>query len=576
MEEHGRRPDSRSIWSDVAERLVQHGVEHVFGLPGDDMAALAALQASGITVHLVADQRHAVYQAIGYGRLSGKVGVCLVGKGPAVTHAATGVLEAQTMRSPLVLLTSGLPPSRLGSRGFQELDAVEVLRPISKWTKRVGEPGAIQQDVDEAVWQALTGAPGAACLEIPEGMDSAGVTAGRATLPLRRPVVPEVVADSGMLLDAQRPVLLVGGGCREAGVGGLVTELARRLGAAILCTASGRGVVDESCPEFLGLSGLYAAPAAAEVFAKADLVVALGSQLEETATYGWPGTVPPVLQVNRSIDDVSTRWPGAAVVADVGAVLRSWLSGPLGPVAGAAPRAAWRAAVESARDDLVNGLRDRRPAPSPATPRVADVLAALEEVLPRERVSVHENGLQDMWSYFFPTWSVGAGADCLVPSEQTPLGFGFGSAPGAALAAGARPVVVIGGDGAFTAALSDLGTLAEVRHPLLLVVLSNGGFGWLEANLRTLAEEPEPLTAPVSFLRARRPIGAVCAAYGITHLGCRQAGDLLQTVSEAWQRCTAQRPVVLEVEVALADVPPGMEELSGDFPLTDLLVEVAR
>jgi acetolactate synthase-1/2/3 large subunit len=355
-------------------------------------------------------------------------------------------------------------------------------------------------------------------------------------------------------------------------VGALVTALADRMGAAILCTASGRGVVDESSPWFLGLSGLYAAEPAVEILKAADLVVALGSQLEETTTYGWPEPPPPMLQVNVTASELSPRFRGQSLLADVSAALRSWSGRDCSRRGDEAGVSSWREEVRSARRDIMAGPLLPTASGPTEPPRVREVLAAVDSVVPAPRVSLHENGLQDMWSYFFPAWQVRGGSDCLVPSEQTPLGFAFAAAPGAVLAAQGRPVVVIGGDGAFSAALSDLATLAEVRCPLLLVVLANGGFGWLEVNLRNRAGSGS--AADVSFLRSRRPHAAVSAAYGIPHVRCGERRELPEAVQAAWSRCRSGGPVVLEVEVSLTDVPPGMEQLAGDFPGAASLVEV--
>lgn len=566
-----------SAWDAVAARLVQHGVDRAFGLPADDMAVLAAFDKHGIAVHLVKDQRNAAYQAVAYSRVAGALGVCFLGKGPAVTHAASGILEAQATRAPVLTLTSGVPLEALGSRAFQELDATEVLRPISAWVRRVASPATLLRDVDEAVVAATRGARGAACLDVPEGLvvpDSAPDRPGPDALGLPAETPGAVVEVASALDSARRPVLLVGGGCHGPGVGRLVQELAERAGAAVLCTASGRGAVGEDSEQFLGLSGLYQRPAATELLAESDVLVAFGTRLEETATYGWPTALPPVVQVNISHEEISSRWHGQAVVADVESVLRGWLR-----ALDAAPdddnaRQEWRARVARARRQVTAGVRPDAAPGVDAPPRVRDLLAVLDEVVPHERVSVHENGLQDMWSYFFPEWSVRTGATCVVPSEQTPLGAGVAGIPGAVAAAGTRPVVAIAGDGAFVMASAELESLAELTHPVVVVVLANGGYGWLEVNRRQAA--PQLTGDRHRFVRPGRPVAGLCAAYGIPHVPCARADQLAGAVRSAWAQSATGRLVVLEVAVALRDAPPGMAELAGDFPAAPPPQEAAQ
>ena len=129
------------------------------------------------------------------------------------------------------------------------------------------------------------------------------------------------------------------------------------------------------------------------------------------------------------------------------------------------------------RDEELRGLR--------ATPElhVAEVLAALAEVVPDNRILVQENGLQDMWSYRFPLYSCGADGGSVVPSEQTSLGFGAAAAVGVRLAAPDRPVVAFVGDGAFGMFAVDLPTALAQNAGMLYVVLRNGGYGWLQAQL---------------------------------------------------------------------------------------------
>lgn len=541
-----------SVWDRVADGLTAHGVDTVFGLPGDDMAILGALERSGIRVVLVRDQRHALYQAIGYGRISGRPSVCFVGKGPALTHAATGLLEARSLRQPLVLLSSGVPEERLGTGAFQELDPLETLGALTVGAIRVDQD-TVTTGIAEAFRLSRGRGRGPVIVEVPEGLASAPPTRARAGEHERARAdiaVPSVVRH------ARRPIVLAGGGC--AGVGDRVLALVDRLGAAVSVTASGRGVIDETHPAFVGVSGLYAPAGAAAIMRGVDVIVALGSRLEETATFGWDAALAPGCRIVQVLDDeaeFTSTWAAERIVADVADVVHAWtLALPVAPD----DDDGWSATVAAAHAGLLTG-DGAAPVTTPgAIPRVRDVLRDVDAAVPTARISIHENGLQDMWSYVFPHWIVRRGAACLVPSEQTPLGFGMGAARGVA-AADPRPVVVIGGDGAFCAVGPDLAGFAEIESPMLVVVLTNGGFGWLEANRRRVG-------APFSFIGSRTVVRGLCAAYGLAYEGCDDAAELGDAVRRAWRHAETGRAVVLDVAVALDDVPPGFEELAGDFP----------
>lgn len=544
---------STTAWERVADELTAHGVERVFGLPGDDMAILGALDTRGIRVSLVRDQRHAVYRAIGYGRISGRPSVCFVGKGPALTHTATGLLEARSMRHPLILLSSGVPPEHLGTGAFQELDALTAFPSLTVGAIRVGED-TLSTGIAEAFRLSESRGRGPVIVEVPERLSYAR-TGPRPSFAPRDGRSEREVLLSAVVQDAERPLILVGGGCSDPGVGARILALAERVGAAVMVTASGRGLIDETHPAFLGVSGLYLPARARGLLGQVDVIVALGTRLEETATFGWDTALAEGCRIVQVLDDEGdffAGWATERVVADVGAVVRAWHGAS--PIT--APTRGWFDTVATVHAALLAAPRPS--AIAGAMPRVRDVLREVDAVVPTARVSLHENGLQDMWSYVFPYWIVRAEAACLAPSEQTPLGFGMAAACGVA-AADSRPVVVLGGDGAFCAVGADLAGFAEVTTPVLVVVLTNGGFGWLEANRRRAG-------APFPMLGSRRVVRGLCAAYEIDHVGCADAVQLGEAVRRAWRLAETGRAVVLEVAVSLNDVPPGFEDLAGDFP----------
>lgn len=552
-------------WAAVADFVGHLGIDTVFGLPSDDMDLLVALDGTSTRMVLCRDQRNAVFMGVGHAVATGRPGVCVVGKGPAVANTVTGLLEAAAAHVALLLLATGTPSRQLGTGAFQELDQVAIVRPLTKWATRVEHPDRLCAVLEQAVLVAVSGAPGPVYVELPEDVAGAPVTRTgpwRAPRAHRQGPDTDVLADSLVVLRAAtRPLVLAGGGARHRNPGSLVERLADALGAGVFTTASGRGVVDESHPSFCGLAGLYARPSGRALWQEADLIVALGSGLEETATMGWEADTP-VLQVNVDAAGIATGRRGTWVLADVARTVACWLEASARePLSATGP--GWRERVAAARSALVD------PGDAPAAgrvrarPRVADVLAALDRVVPGDRALVQENGLQDMWSYFYPHWSVRAGDTAFAPSEQTSLGAGAAAAVGVQLARPGRPVVALIGDGAFNLFRGDLPTLADAGAPVLYVVLDNGGYGWLQSNLDR--------RSPNSRFRfvTGRPTGSAGALeqLGIGHARVEEAGALEPVLHRAWSHCAAGEPYVVEVAVDLADVPPGMESLAGDFPV---------
>ncbi|MGA5821132.1 thiamine pyrophosphate-binding protein [Kitasatospora sp. NPDC094028] len=548
-----RYPDA---WSAIVDLLVANGVDTCFGLPGDDLELLRALDAAGLDLVPCRDQRNAMYMATGYALQSGRPAVCALGKGPAVTHAATGLLEARESGAPVLVLAAGGPERRRGSGGFQELDQVAVTAPLVRWAHRVGHPDRVVPATVTALTRAVGPPPGPVYLEIPDDVRTAEITVTGPPPTLPEPLLPDSVPVApGRALAAirrsRRPVLLVGGGMRHRNGGGVVERFAERLGAAVFTTASGRGAVDEHHPLFCGLAGLYAAAPARALWSSCDLVVSLAGRLEETVVDGgtpWPPV--PVVQVNVDPAGLSAEFAGPRVLGDARHAVLGW-SRALDEDGRATEQ--WGKRIADARTAMSLAVEAElaRAAALPGI-RIAELLAALDATSGELRVLVQENGLQDMWSYGFP-FHVGGGS--VVPSEQTPLGFGAAAAIGVKRAAPDHEVTAFVGDGAFLAARADIAVTAAAHGGVLYVVLCNGGYGWLDAQRSRLGLDAErhPFTRP----------GAPPPAVDGPDLHYRVLRDktaLTGEIHAARKFCAQGGTAVLMVPVAPDDILPALRD----------------
>ncbi|WP_051124860.1 thiamine pyrophosphate-binding protein [Amycolatopsis benzoatilytica] len=550
-------------WAAAAAVLAGAGVRSVFGLPGDDLDALAAVRGEGLGFTLCRDQRNAVFMATGYAIQSGALGVAVVGKGPAVTNTVTGLLEARCSAAPVLVLSGGTSAEHAGSGAFQELDQVSVLRPLVKWAARVEHPSRLVPLLRQAILAAQDGVPGPVYLELPDHLAKEEIPVSHDGVATELPTAVTLSDSSpavAALRAATRPTILVGGGMRHRNAGRRVERLAEAFGAAVACTASGRGAVDEALPLFCGLSGLYTPEPVGPLWTETDCVLVLGSRLEETATFGWPdriGKDVPVVQVNLSAGELSTEFGGPAVIADAGTVVDALLAhAPAKPAAWAGRVAEVHRELRTAHQDTLARLRTE------GELCIAELLEALDEVLPADRILVQENGLQDMWSYRFPLWTCSGGAGSVVPSEQTSLGFGAAAAVGVRQAAPDRPVVAFVGDGAFGLFAADLPTAVR-EGGLLYVVLRNGGYGWLQAQL----DQRDGGVPGAAFVDEALVSATAPELPGLHQRSVTGRDNLRAELTEAWKLCAAGRTVVLDVPVRLEDSMFGGEKAGGDFPL---------
>ncbi|MBP2330652.1 acetolactate synthase-1/2/3 large subunit [Kibdelosporangium banguiense] len=544
-------------WHAVVEYLRHTGLSTVFGLPGDDLAVLRAMRDTDIRMVLCRDQRNAVFMAAGYALQSGGPSVCVVGKGPAAANMITGLVEARSGCAPVVVLAGGTAADRRGSGAFQELDQVSMVTPVVKWAHRVDDPSRVGPALEKAFLAATSGVPGPVYLELPDHLASLPVELDRPWSPhsavLRTAAAAPLAGQArAAVLASRQPILLLGGGMRHRNGGRVLERFAETLGAAIYCTASGRGVVSERHALFCGLAGLYTPPGTQDLWRETDLVIAVGSRLEETATMGWPdriGSGVPVVQINADPLELSTEYGGHRVVGDGTATLAAWAQ----QLAEHSPSESWQATIARCRDTATattaSELARMR---AEDQVHVAEVLAAIDATTPADRVLVQENGLQDMWSYFSPYYVCGEQGGSVVPSEQTTLGFGAAAAAGVRLAAPDRPVVALVGDGAFNMFRSDLGTVRRYAPGVLYVVLHNGGYGWLHAQLANQGLDP----ARFPFAADPPPDGPRVTA----------KGDLEPALREAWNACARGEVATVFVDVHLTDTPPGIDDIDGDFP----------
>lgn len=526
-------------WDVIADVLVRHGTTAVYGLPDDDMRAARALQGRGVEFLWTVSQRTAVNMAAGTALATGRLQVCVLGRGPAVAVAVPGLLEACYAGAPVLVLVAGTATSRLLQGAFQDAPVVEVARPLTKWAVRVPDGAGLAAVLESAVARATAVPRGPVLVEVPDDLQAGAHDPTSAPGGIGLEDVPALVAA------AERPLVVLGGGARWAGSGAL-RDLVDHWRAAAVVTASGRGCFPEDDRAFLGLAGLYMTPPVADVVATADLVVVLGSRLEETAVLGAPGGAR-WLQVNSAVEDVVFSRPGHFVLATVEDLLRA---------AGGAPgrgdrREAWRAAVQEARaaaDEYAARWSDSTG---------AHVVETLSSLLPRDCVVVHENGLHDMWSYVYPLMRLPAGTRSVAPSEQTTLGFGVAAAAGVAAGTGDL-VVCICGDGAFDTFVGDAAFLS--RHPmrLLYVVMDDGGLGWLDRQAQRSGVGLSFLAADGWPAEQRTPVAPVLVA--------GRRAEVAATLAEGVRRAQSGLPTVVRIRCDRADVPSVVAEDAGPTP----------
>jgi acetolactate synthase-1/2/3 large subunit len=441
--------------------LERAGVRVVFGLPGvHNLPAWEALRRSPIRLVGVRHEQAAVYAADGYARATGEVGVALVTTGPGAANTLGATGEAWASRSPVVVIATDIPTSLkrrgvVGGALHEASDQRALFAPVTKATYRLDDPGQIETAVAEAL-----GAPRRPVfVEIPTDRLS-GDVARWDVVELGSAVTaepPEVSGALEVLAVSWKPVIWAGGGAIDAGAE--VVALAERLGAPIFTTYSARGLVGE---HRLAIGLPPHLPEAGAIWEQADVVLAIGSDLDGMSTMNWRLPRPHRL-IAINVDGADARknyLPDVLVEADAAEGARALVAElPPGPVS-------W-VDLEAVRATALARLREEHP----------EELGFLDAFARAVPAGTHVVADMCIPGY----WLAALHAPAAARRFQYPMGWGtLGYAFPAALgAAAAGPTVSISGDGGFLFACGELATARQERLPLTAVVVDDGGYGML-------------------------------------------------------------------------------------------------
>jgi acetolactate synthase-1/2/3 large subunit len=500
----------------LADLLIEHGVRHVFGVPGGQTLALydGILDRAPMLQHvLTRDERSAAYAADSYARITGRAGVCDATVGPGAAKLPSGLAEALGASVPVVALVSDLParldPHRYRSAASQALDQSAMLAPVTKWHATVADPVTMPALVRQAFREATTGRPGPVVLFLPQDVldgpaaDPAagetgdapfggppGTSARFGRFPAFRPPpeAGDVAAAADVLRRAQRPFILAGGGIMHSGAGAELTSLAEQTSAAVGTTLSGKGAIAEDHPLSVGVTGSMGTSAAAAALAEADVVLLAGTKASGGATFSWtlPRADQAVLQLDIDPAELGRAFPlRAALLGDARPGLQALTAALAGPAApGQQPadsrvpdRARWRARI----GELTSAWRAERDSEraSDAIPIAPQrVLADIEAALGPEDVLVCDASLASGWGGVYLEQRL-PGRRVLCPRGQAGLGYALPAAIGVATAHPGGRTIVLTGDGALGYAAGELATVVEHGLPVTVVVLNNRSFGWI-------------------------------------------------------------------------------------------------
>lgn len=528
----------------IARFLKARGVDRVFGLCGGHIMPMwMRLDAEGIRIVDVRDERAAVYMAHAHAELTGGLGVAMVTAGPGVTNAMTGIANAHVARAP-VLVLSGTPPRAQENRGaLQDMAHTDFVRPLTRYARTVREPSLVLQELDEAVSRAFGqgGEPGPVYLDFP--VDTLRATVPRA-LQLPEQLAPKtfarmlpdpdaVRAAIELLWSAKRPLFISGRGAR--GAAAPLTKLLDKLGALYLDTGESRGLVPDEHSSVVGAMR-------GSVMSQADLVITVGRRLDFQLAYGSPAVFGDArfLRIADCASELRDNRRGAVeILATVGETLEAILAAAKDRVP--ATDSQWARDVRTKHLERAGKLLASMNAAQPGSDGLMHpnkLLAALREKLPRDAVVVADGG--DFLSFA----RVGLPATTyLDPGSLGCIGIGTPFGIAASLALPGRTVVVVTGDGSFGFNAIEIDTAARHKAPVLIVVANNGSWA-IEVR-----DQQETHGKVVGTRLQFADHAAMARAFGLHAERVERAEDLPAAIDRALAALAQQRPALLDVLV---------------------------
>jgi tartronate-semialdehyde synthase len=463
----------------VAAVLESEGVDTVFGIPGAAILPLyAALRKSGIRHLTVRHEEGGTHAADGWARATGKVGVSIGTSGPAGTNMITGLYTALADSIPMICITGQAPRAKLHQEAFQAVDIVEIAKPVTKWAVQLKEPAQAPWVFREAFRIARSGRPGPVLIDLPIDVQKGTCVYDPALdaplpvdVPLPRP--QPIAAAVQMLLDAERPIILAGGGVIGAEACDELRSLAEHLQVPVQVTLMGKGAFPEDHPLFAGMAGLQTQTRWGNAaFLESDLVLAVGARFGDRHT----GDLETYRRGRRFVHvDIEPTQIGKVFEPDLGIVghAKPTLAALAEHARHASPQHApgrWVERVAELRGTLLR--RDDFDDKPIKPPRV---YRELNQAFGPDTTFVTAIGLYQIWSgQFQQTYRP---RHYLVCGQAGPLGWEVPAAIGVKCAFPEKQVVAVVGDYSFQFLMEEVAVAAQYRIPFVIVMVNNEYLG---------------------------------------------------------------------------------------------------
>lgn len=465
---------TRTVAETIVDALALGGATHAFAVPGESYLPVLDALHSQAAIRLITCRHEAAAanMAEASAKLSGRIGVCMVTRGPGATHAAIGLHTAQQDSTPMLLLIGQVGTDMLGREAFQEVDYGAVFGSIAKRVIVIAEAARTAEHMAAAISCALSGRPGPVVVVLPEDrlMDAAvapAISPARIAPPALDSTAAAAIA--GRLAKAERPLLLLGGPLWTSADVAAATHIAEAWGLPVITSWRRKDRFDNAHPHYAGELGLGANPALVARVKSADLVLTIGARLGENVTqaytlFGAAGAAANLVHIHPDPDALGRVWqPHIAAHAGIASALAA-----LAALPGSATHADW---IAGAKADYTAWTT---PTTVSNGPNPAEIVCHLSETLPGNTIYCNGAGNFAAWLHrFHHHRQLGTQ---LAPTSGA-MGYGVPAGIAASILHPEAQVVVLAGDGDFLMSGQELATCAHEGANTLFIVLDNAQYG---------------------------------------------------------------------------------------------------
>lgn len=519
--------------------LENEGTEYVFAVPGEEnLDLLESLRKSSIRVIVTRHEQAAAFMAANYGRLTGKVGVCMSTLGPGATNLVTGVAYAQLGGMPLLAITGQKAIRDNWQANFQVLDVVNMMRPITKRALQIQGPRSIPKEIRGCFKIALRERQGACHIELPEDIAGETVSADLHPLPITEQnlhvACQEVIEKAAdQIKKAKNPILIVSSRAQRETVSQALIDFCNQTNLYVIHTQLGKGVLPPEHPNCLYAFGIHKHDFVNCVVDRSDLIITVGYSTVEHPPSVWnKNQDKKIMHVDFCPGLLDIYYaPHLEVIGDIARNIRA-----LGQsLEGYRYQDSYNAKVRQELEQVVFKPGAREDA-YPLKPR--RIVADCRQVLDPSDIICMDNGIYKLWfSRHYKTHQVHT---FLLDNTLASMGAGLPSAMAAKLINPRKKVLAVCGDGGFMMNSQEIETCVRLKLNVVVLILNDNAYGFIKWKQSNYGFEDFGLDL------GNPDFVTYAQSYGAKGYKINSADQLMPTLQKAFQE---ELPVIVECPI---------------------------